>query len=177
MTDARDRVAVVAEDRGADGVRGEAHGIDGERLERPDQAIELGEVELGDHEPGDDAVEEEVIPFDGGADGGGDDGAPRMHAVLAMRILRGRCCRHASVSRGYRLHRAPIVGRAEALQPPTTTTILAVNSHGLCTSIIGNTDSTTYSRVIRNPERAAARTPHAGFSPGARAESRTSPGR
>ena len=41
----------------------------------------IREEELAEDEPGDDAVEEEVVPLDGGADRAGDDGAAQLAAM------------------------------------------------------------------------------------------------
>src|SRR5262249_17751748 len=52
-----------------------------------------------------------------------------------------------------------------ALIAPTTPPTLAAKEAAFATSITGKTDNTTYSRVIKNPETAATRTPQGGFSP------------
>ena len=83
---AADAIAVVAEDRGADRPRDEPDRVDAERLQRADQRIGVREVQLGEDQAGDGAVEEEVVPLDGGADGARDDRAPELYAVV------GRCC-------------------------------------------------------------------------------------
>ena len=45
--------------------------------------------QLGEDEAGDGAVEEEIVPFDGGADRGGDDGAAELHLVFGRGQLAG----------------------------------------------------------------------------------------
>ena len=82
---APDAVAVVAEDRRADGPRDEAYGVDGKGLQGADHRIGLREIQLREHQPGDDAVQEEVVPLDGRADRAGDDRAPQLSPVLLRR--------------------------------------------------------------------------------------------
>src|SRR6202008_750470 len=77
-------VAIMAEHRRADGPRREAAGIDGEGVEGADPGIAAGEEHLAEYQAGDDAIEEEVVPLDGGADGGGDHGAAKLGAVLRL---------------------------------------------------------------------------------------------
>src|SRR5256886_15860836 len=77
---AADASAEMSEDRGADGARQEADGINGECLERADQRIGFREVQLGEHESGHPAVQKKVVPLDGGADGGGDDCTPELNS-------------------------------------------------------------------------------------------------
>jgi hypothetical protein len=79
---AADAVAVVAEDRSAHRPRHEAYRIDGEGLERSDPRIRIREEQLGEDEAGDGAVEKEIVPFDRGADGGGDHGAAQLHLMF-----------------------------------------------------------------------------------------------
>src|SRR5437764_6909109 len=69
---AADAVAKVAEDRGADRPGDETHCVNGERLQHADQRIGLGKKQLAKDEAGHRAVEQEVVPFDGGAYGAGD---------------------------------------------------------------------------------------------------------
>ncbi len=70
---AADAVAIVAEDRGADRPRDEAHRVDGERLQHANQGIGLWKEQLAKDEAGHRAVEQEIVPFDGGADRAGDE--------------------------------------------------------------------------------------------------------
>jgi hypothetical protein len=65
----------VTKDCCADRARDKTHEIDGERFQDADQRVGFREEQLGEDEAGDDAVEEEVVPFDGGADRAGDNGA------------------------------------------------------------------------------------------------------
>jgi hypothetical protein len=74
----------VAEDRGADRARKEADSVDGERLERAGQRVGLREEQLREDQAGDDAVEEEVVPLDGGADRARDDGAAKLRARIRL---------------------------------------------------------------------------------------------
>ena len=79
----------MAEDGRADRARDEADGIDGEGLERADPGVGVREEQLGEDEAGDGAVEEEIVPLDRGADGGGDDGAAKLHLMFSRRKLKG----------------------------------------------------------------------------------------
>src|SRR5579883_3548403 len=72
----------MAEDEGADRARDEAHEIDAEGAERRCERRLVRKEELAEDEPGHRAVEEKIIPLDGGADGGGDDGATKLARVL-----------------------------------------------------------------------------------------------
>ena len=82
---AADPVAVVAEDRRTDRARGKADEIRAERKQLSRQRILIGEVELAKDQTGRRAVEEEVIPLDGGADRRCDDGLAQLCAVLRIR--------------------------------------------------------------------------------------------
>ena len=82
---AADAVAIMAEDRRADRAGDKADEIGAERAQRRGQRILIGEIELAEDQPGRRAVEEEVIPLDGGADGGGDDRLAQLRAVLRLR--------------------------------------------------------------------------------------------
>ena len=42
----------------------------------------MREEQLGEHQAGDRAVEEEIVPLDRGADGGGDHGAAKLNLML-----------------------------------------------------------------------------------------------
>ena len=76
-------VAVMAEDRCADGPREKSDGVNAEGFQRPDEWIGMGEVQVGEDESGDRAVEEEVIPFDGGPDGACQHCAAELAAVFS----------------------------------------------------------------------------------------------
>jgi hypothetical protein len=93
---AADAIAIVAEDRGTDRPGDEAHRVDGERLQHTNQGIGLGKEELGKDEAGHRAVEQEVVPFDRGADGAGDQCAAQLRLVLGFRQRAGSDvqCRH-----------------------------------------------------------------------------------
>ncbi|GAA3142605.1 hypothetical protein GCM10020001_076880 [Nonomuraea salmonea] len=69
---AADAVAVVAEDGGADGPGGEPAEVGAEGEQESCGGVAGGEEELREQRAGGEAVEEEVVPLDRGADGGGD---------------------------------------------------------------------------------------------------------
>ena len=83
----------MAENGGAERARDKADRIDRERFEHADQRIGFREEQLAENEPGDDAVEEKVVPFDGGADGARDDGAAQLTAMRSLRATRPTQCR------------------------------------------------------------------------------------
>jgi hypothetical protein len=83
-----DAVAEVAEDDAAERPRGEADPVGGQREQRPRGRLGIGEEELVEDERGGRAVEEEVVPLDGGADEAGRHDLPNR--PLAFRLL-GRC--------------------------------------------------------------------------------------
>src|SRR5262249_14436091 len=89
----------MAEDEGADRARDEADEVDGKRIERRGQRRLVGEEELAEDQAGHRAVEQEIVPFDGRADGGGDDGAPQL-----TRMFVGR--KHRTLL-GHRSHWSP----------------------------------------------------------------------
>ena len=75
---AADAVAEVAEDQPAQRTRDEADREGGVGQHGRHQRVVRGEVQFVEHDAGDDAVQEEVVPLDGGADQrGGDDSAHR----------------------------------------------------------------------------------------------------
>ena len=75
----------MAEDRGADRPSDEADEIGAEGGERRRQRILVGKVELAEDQTGGGAVEEEVIPLDGRADGGRDDRLAQLEALFGFR--------------------------------------------------------------------------------------------
>ena len=79
----------MAEDRRAYWPRDEAHGIDGKGLERSDPGVGVRKEQLGEDKAGDGAIEKEIVPLDGGANGGGDDSAAQLHLVLGRGQLEG----------------------------------------------------------------------------------------
>jgi hypothetical protein len=81
---AADTVAVMAEDRRADGPRHKTNGVNGEGFERSHQGVGMGKKQLGENQAGDGAVEEEIIPLDRRADGAGDDGPAQLNAVFVF---------------------------------------------------------------------------------------------
>ena len=70
---AADPVAEVPEDHAAEGARDEAERVGAERQQRPGGLLALREEQLAEDQGGRGAVEEEVVPLDGGADEGGED--------------------------------------------------------------------------------------------------------
>ena len=86
----------MAEDRGTDRPGDETHRIDGERLQHPNQGIGLGKEELAENEAGHRAVEQEIVPFDGGAYRACDQRAAQLRAVFGFRQRAGSDvqCRH-----------------------------------------------------------------------------------
>src|SRR5262249_21775426 len=96
---AADAVAVVAEDGGADRAPDEPDEVGAERRQRRGHRVLVGEVQLAEHEAGGGAVEEEVVPLDGGADGRSDDGLAQLVAVIGGRQRPvGGCCSHGGSS-------------------------------------------------------------------------------
>ena len=75
----------MAENRGADRPGGEADEIRAEGNERAASGSGLGKIELAEDQTGGGAVEEEVVPLDGGADGRGDHRLAQLRAVLGLR--------------------------------------------------------------------------------------------
>ena len=86
---AADAIAVMPEDRCADRPSHESDGIDPECLQRSDQRIGFREIQLAEHQSRYRAVQKEVVPLDGGADGARNDRAPELPAVVG---LRGQGC-------------------------------------------------------------------------------------
>jgi hypothetical protein len=79
---AADAIAVMPEVGGADRAPDEADEIGAEGGERRGQRIGVGKEELAEDQPRCRAVEEEVVPLDGGPDRRGDDRLAQMRAVL-----------------------------------------------------------------------------------------------
>src|SRR4051812_22679703 len=100
----------MAEDRSSDGAGGEAgkKSAEGEQVRR--QAVLVGKEQLAEHQPGGGAVKEEVVPLDGGANGGGDDGLAQLPGMICVR--RRRCCGHGPFPRLrlLRLFMSPVRG-------------------------------------------------------------------
>src|SRR5262249_5961613 len=97
-------IAVVAENGGtyrAGDKPDEEHRV---RLEGAGHGVGLGKVELGKDQAGDDAVDEKVVPLNGGADGAGDDSAPQLLAVIGV----GKGDR-VDYSRGHRVFSSMLV--------------------------------------------------------------------
>ena len=101
---AADPVAEVAEDQPADRAGEEADGEGGEGRELRGRAVEAVEVELVEDHGRGRAVEEEVVPLDGGADRRGEGDPARARRQSAVR----RVGAHAASSlRGVRRSRPP----------------------------------------------------------------------
>jgi len=81
---AADAVAEMPEDRSTDRASDKADGVDGKRLQYADQRVGFGKEQLAEDQTGDDAVEQEVVPFDRRADGAGDHRAPQLSGVLGL---------------------------------------------------------------------------------------------
>jgi hypothetical protein len=79
----------VAENRGAHRARDKADGIDGEGFERADPWVGMRKEQFGEDQASDGRIEEEIVPFDRGADGRGDHGAAKLDIVLRGRQRRG----------------------------------------------------------------------------------------
>src|SRR5262249_40005160 len=56
--------------------------IDRECFQRADPRIGMGKEQLCEDETGDGRIEEEVVPFDRGADGRSDHGAAKLHLMF-----------------------------------------------------------------------------------------------
>ena len=88
----------MPKDRRADGACRETDGVDRERFQCADQWIGMGEVEFREYQAGDSAVEEEVVPLDGGAHGAGNHGPAKLRLMLLLAelvFLQCRLCRDA----------------------------------------------------------------------------------
>jgi hypothetical protein len=54
-------------------------------LQRSDQGVRIREKQFREHQPGDGAVEQEIVPLDGGTDRACDQRTPQLAAVLRVR--------------------------------------------------------------------------------------------
>src|SRR6202035_5189703 len=79
---AADAVAVVAKNKRADRARHKADEIDAEGAERRRERVLVGEEQLAEDEAGHGAVEEKIVPLDGGAYRRCDDGATELASML-----------------------------------------------------------------------------------------------
>src|SRR5262249_26961584 len=72
--------------------------IGAEGRKRCRQRILIGKIQLAEHEPGRGAVEEEIVPLDGGANGGCDDCLAQLRSVVGFGqgCVRDEC-RHVSL--------------------------------------------------------------------------------
>jgi len=91
----------MAEDRSTDRPRREANEVGAEGQERGGGRIGVREIKLAKYQSGGGSIKEEVVPFDGSADGGGD------HRLAQLPTVVGRGKRVVS---GYRSHvRLPLI--------------------------------------------------------------------
>src|SRR5262249_20445935 len=72
-------------DSRADRTGHKSDGVDGEGLQRTDQRIGRGEVQLREDQPRHLAVEQEIVPLDSRADRAGDDGPTKLRMMLPTR--------------------------------------------------------------------------------------------
>jgi hypothetical protein len=93
---AADAVAVMPKDRGADRPRRESNGVNRECLEGAGERVRFRKEQLGENKSGYDAVEEEIIPFDGRTDGRGNHGSPELPLVFGLRQRR-----QSNIDRGH----------------------------------------------------------------------------
>src|SRR5579883_1508991 len=84
----------MAEDRRPDRPGDKADEIGAEGQEGCRQRLEGGKEKLAKYQPGRGAIEEEVVPFDGGADGGGEDRLAQLDVMVHCGCVQ-RCCDHA----------------------------------------------------------------------------------
>src|SRR5258705_7603440 len=74
-------------------------------FERSDPGVRVREEQFGEDEAGDGAVEKEIVPLDGGTDGGRDNGAAELHLMFSRRKLKGgHIGRNHGISPGTPLH-------------------------------------------------------------------------
>src|SRR3954447_69617 len=74
----------MAEQRRAERSRNKADSIDAERLQRADQRVGGGKIQLGEDEWRNQHVKQEIVGLDYGADRAGDDGAAQLRAVFGI---------------------------------------------------------------------------------------------
>src|SRR5712664_643352 len=74
---AADAVTEVSEYCRADRTGDKPDRVNGKGLENAGEGIRMRKEQLAEDQAGHDAVKEEVVPLDGGADRAGDDGAPQ----------------------------------------------------------------------------------------------------
>ena len=81
---AADTVAVMAEDRGADGSCNKADEIDAKRFEGTHQWRRFREEELREDNARDLAIEQEIVPLDRGPNRARDRRPPQLRAMIAL---------------------------------------------------------------------------------------------
>ena len=82
---AADAIAVMTENRRSNRPGNKADEVGAEGKQRRRQRVLIGEVELAKNEAGGGAVEEKVVPFDGGADRRRDHRLAQLRAVFRLR--------------------------------------------------------------------------------------------
>jgi hypothetical protein len=74
----------MAENCRADRARKEAHRIDRECLEHADQRLGRGKEQLAENQSSNDAVQQKIVPFDGGADRAGNNGPAQLDSMVGL---------------------------------------------------------------------------------------------
>jgi hypothetical protein len=115
---APDAVAEVTEERAAERAEQEADAEGGERGERADGRVGVGEEQVAEDERGGSAVEEEVVPLDGGADEGR-EGHALHRAGRALSLASQSCFESFDVAHVASLSLVPgiCMGRARGFPP------------------------------------------------------------
>jgi hypothetical protein len=75
----------MAKDRRSDRTSDKTDEKHSERLQHADERIGFGKEQLAEDQPGYLAVEQEVVPFDRGANRAGDQGSAQLRAVFGFR--------------------------------------------------------------------------------------------
>jgi hypothetical protein len=106
---APDAIAVMTEKRRADRSRDKPDRVDAEGLQSAHERIGRRKKELGENQRRDEYVKQEIIGFDHGADGGGDNRAAQLCSVLGIAEAgRGNPgCRHCASPCSVVLSRRP----------------------------------------------------------------------
>jgi len=79
---ATDPIAIMTEDRGADRPRRETDEVGAESQQRGGGRVRIREIELAEDQSRSGPIEEEIIPFDGGADRGGNHRLAQLPAMI-----------------------------------------------------------------------------------------------
>jgi hypothetical protein len=93
-------VAVVTEDSSADRTGDKANRVDGKRLQRANQWIGRGEIQLREDQAGYLAVQQEIVLLDGRTDRAGADGPTKLRVMVCLRqgARHDARCRHGGTS-------------------------------------------------------------------------------